>query len=73
MAEQSRSSEATREMSKRMVCAPNHGAAVRSDAAGRTDRDKQDDRRDVQARDNTTTDVAHLTTQTNYGSGGAVA
>ena len=58
MAEQSRSSEATREMSKRMICAPNHGAAVRCDAAGRIDRDKQDDRRDVQARDNTVTDVA---------------
>ena len=57
MAEQSRSNEATREMSKRMVSATNHGAAVKSDAAGKTNRDKQDDRREVQARDNTATDV----------------
>ena len=54
MTEQNKSSETTREMSKGMVCAPNHGAAVRgaAQAAGRTNRDKQDDTRDVQARDN---------------------
>ena len=60
MTEQNKSSETTREMSKGMVCAPNHGAAVRgaAQAAGRPNRDKQDDRRDVQARDNIATDVA---------------